>query len=229
MDISSPDKIRNFFDSIDSIDKTFEYIVIHINKLLYTKNKYYFLYINGTGGGCEDGFTSLINLCRTNLKKCVEILNGFTFKYINDSRNVNITHYDSTFNHTIIFDNDKKDYNMESIKKFVDSFIVHINIIENAYQKLSKMFNLDVFLSMHVVELGKSRWKVNDTYQIDYDMNNKFILQKHHYDKNKSVGCSITLSDKKVFDNIDDLIKEILREVPRLEKKFINRFIGLIC
>jgi hypothetical protein len=116
---------------------------------------------------------------------------------------------------------------MESIKKFVDSFIVHINIIENAYQKLSKIFNLDVFLSMHVIELGKSRYEVNDTYRIDYDMNNQFILQKCHYNRNKNVD--ITLSDKKVFNNIDDLIKEILKEEPQLEKKFINRFIGLFC
>ncbi len=165
---------------------------------------------------------SLVYLCRNS-----KLLNSFTFKYIYDSRNVNITHYNSTFNHTIIFDNDKNDYNMESIKKFVDSFIVHINIIENAYQKLSKIFNLDVFLSMHVIELGKSRYEVNDTYRIDYDMNNQFILQKCHYNRNKNVD--ITLSDKKVFNNIDDLIKEILKEEPQLEKKFINRFIGLFC
>lgn len=189
------------------INTIFSYGITLINHNLKDKSCIYQLQLIGSGdgyGASEDGFTSLVYLVRNN-----KAFNKFIFKYMYSSKNINIIS-GNQFNQTIIHD---KDYDRTSIENFVDILIPHINKIEEAYMKLSSMFNIQVNLSMQVIRLNESQNTCNYLYQIEYDMNNKFIVKYQEY---------VYIIKTKEFDNIDDIIRELLNRFPWLKKTFYN-------
>jgi hypothetical protein len=182
-------------------------VVFHINKILKEKKHNFYLLISSNGG--VDKKNSISN----NMIYIISNINedyiyfGIDFKYTRNTNFIEVSNY-RDFKYQILFDYD-------NIKKFTDILIQHITIFDNEISKLSKIFNIFVNNGINI----RTPLSNNSKYRISYDdINNKnFILKIYNKNDHREFEFEI--------NNIDNIIRVILKNNPELENTFLNKFI----
>ena len=112
------------------------------------------------------------------------------------------------------------------ILKFIDLLSYQIDIIENAYIVLSKIYNIIMWNNISIITPKYE--KIGYVYEINYNMNGRFTLFKLDYDTNntKYHPSHIQVGDYKDITEIKNIISN---EHPNLQvKSFLSRCLEYI-